>query len=211
MEQRTCPGCGRDYSDDPFWKTSLKRHLGRKNPCTRAADVKYVREFKPSTVSVTHELISLENVVWEPKKPPKGTRHQDIIPWLFRNIFSQESNVCFVRPNKSKNEILVRVLNKVQQVPLDMFIRLFINHVYNKVHNYVCDDNGTFERWLNLNLIDGMHSWSGVVPDGKTYINSYGIRVKNKPEFIIQMRITVKGFLDTQANRGYLKNMLLKV
>ena len=210
--ERLCPHCGRDYKDDPFWTTSLKRHLARKNPCVRDPTIKYIRDIKPEKlISDTHVLVSLEDVVWEPKKPPKGTRNYDIVPWLFRDVFSNESNICFVKPNKIINEILVRVSNSTRQVPLDAFICLFVNHVYLKVHNFLCANNFMFERWLNENLIDGVNAWSGVLPDGKTYVNSFGVRVKNKPEFMIHMRIAVKEFLNMQVNRVHLKNMLLKV
>ena len=43
---KICPKCKRDYSGDPYWKSSLKKHLERKNPCDRKDDEKYKREFK---------------------------------------------------------------------------------------------------------------------------------------------------------------------
>ncbi len=42
---RKCPKCQKDYSADPYWKSSLKKHLARKNPCDRnKATEPYVRK-----------------------------------------------------------------------------------------------------------------------------------------------------------------------
>lgn len=50
---KVCPKCKKDYSGNPYWKQSLKRHLSRKNPCNRKKDEKYVRVIseKPNTAS----------------------------------------------------------------------------------------------------------------------------------------------------------------
>jgi hypothetical protein len=208
MEYRVCPRCGRDYTSDPYWTSKLRRHLARKNPCDRPPDVKYIREPK-----VIHEIATLDSLEWDLKKPPKGTSNRDIVPWLFRDIFSKKSNICFVKPNKSKNEIVVRVSkNSVQMVTIDGFIKLFVNHVFlKKMVNSICENNCMFERWLNQNLIAVGTSWNGIYPDRSSYINSFGNRVTNKPEFIMYMRTAVKHFCNLQEDRMHLKNILLHI
>jgi hypothetical protein len=37
--ERKCPNCGKDYSHDPYWTTSLKRHLNRQKPCIQIREV----------------------------------------------------------------------------------------------------------------------------------------------------------------------------
>ena len=208
--ERICPRCGRDYSDDPYWTSKLRRHLERKNPCDRPSDSKYIRESKV----VHHSITVLDSIIWEPKKPPKGTSNRDIVPWLFNDIFSNETNICFVQPNRSRNEIFVKVSNdsRVTIVNVDGFIQLFINHVFlKKMHTFICDDNFMFERWLTQNMIVGGISWNGAYPDRSTYVNTFGNHVKNNPDFMIHMRSAVKSFLGTQNNKLHLKNILLQL
>ncbi len=45
---KTCPRCQRDFSGSRYWKSSLEKHLARKNPCDRdPTKVAYNRE-KPN-------------------------------------------------------------------------------------------------------------------------------------------------------------------
>jgi phage FluMu protein Com len=55
---KKCPRCQRDYSRDPYWKSSLQKHLARKNPCDRKN--KYIREArrKQETPTQTDEEVS---------------------------------------------------------------------------------------------------------------------------------------------------------
>ncbi len=208
MGDRCCPKCGRDYSGDPYWTSTLRRHLARKNPCDRTPETKFIRD--PS-VKVTSDIRPLDSVVWDGVIPKKS--HRDTVPWLFKSVFSDATNVCFVRPNKSKNEILVKVSkgSPIRQVSLNEFIRLFVNHVFiKKMYDPLCEKNFLFQNWLSQNFITCV-PWNGVVPDGEWHVNRHGVRVRNKPEFMIHMRLAVKEFVDTQTNKTHLKNMLLQL
>lgn len=208
MSDRCCPKCGRDYSKDLFWTSTLKRHLARKNPCDRDPGTKFIRD--PS-VKVSCDIRPLDSVVWTPGVPKKSNK--EMVPWLFREVFSDVSNVCFVRPNKSKNEILVKVSkgSPIRQVTIEEFIKLFVNHVFiKKMHPVVCEKNISFENWLSRNFITAM-PWNGIVPDGSWYMNGHGVRVRNKPEFMTHMKLAVREFVDTQTNKTHLKNMLLQL
>ena len=57
---QTCPKCNKDYSKDPHWKQSLKKHLARKNPCNRKNE-KYIREKKkvPSNIFTIDDYYDL--------------------------------------------------------------------------------------------------------------------------------------------------------
>ena len=208
---RVCPKCGKDYSSDPFWSTSLSRHLARKNPCDRSSDTKYIREFEPTFVKPlnTFETITLPK---EFSKLPK--KYENIAPQYFRDIFSISENVCFVKPNSSKNEIFVKVSPDVpvKVVKLDEFIKLFVNHIFLKhFSNFTCY-YGQYDIWLCNNFIytdNGI--WNGDIPDGSTYTLDNGKKGKNAPDFMISMRRCVKEFLDTQQSKTQLKNILLQL
>jgi hypothetical protein len=43
---KICPKCQKDFSGSPYWKSNMKKHLERKNPCDRKKDEKYMRESK---------------------------------------------------------------------------------------------------------------------------------------------------------------------
>lgn len=44
--EKICPKCNKDYSSDPHWKSNLKKHLTRKNPCDRSKNEQYIRSPK---------------------------------------------------------------------------------------------------------------------------------------------------------------------
>ena len=203
--ERTCPRCGRDYTDDPYWTTSLRRHLARKNPCDRdLTTTKYVRE----TSVIDESVVPLDEVTWDGVIPKKKNR--DVVPSLFASVFSDPSKVCFVQPNKSKNQIWVKVTRgePVQRVSLVEFIRLFVNHVFIKMmYDTVCATNLLFQNWLSDNMIRG-EPWSGECPDGQWVTNRYGVRMKNKPEFMTHMKLAVRDFLDAQTSKTHLKHVL---
>jgi hypothetical protein len=212
MGDRCCPKCGRDYSSDPYWTSRLRTHLARKNPCDRDPSTKFIREKRVSQESsVVCDIVPLDSVTWDSVIPKKSNK--DTVPFLFQTVFSDPSNVCFVQPNKSKNEILVKVSRgtPVRQVTLNEFIKLFVNHVFiKKMYGVLCEKNFVFQSWLTRNCVDGVH-WYGTVPDGSWYKNGYGVRVRNKPEFLTCMKLAVKNFLNTQPNKAHLKNMLLQL
>jgi len=211
MGDRCCPKCGRDYSSDPYWTSRLRTHLARKNPCDRDPSVKFIRNPSVKGSHVPIDITPLDSIVWDGVIPKKS--HRDMVPWLFTSLFSIESNVCFVQPNKSKNQVLVKVSkgSPVCQVTVREFIRLFVNHVFIKQMYFpLCEKNFLFQNWLADNMIHSTQ-WSGLCPNGMWIINRHGVRVKNKPEFMIHMKQTVRAFLETQTNKTHLKNMLLQM
>ena len=204
MEERRCPKCGRDYSHDVYWFTSLKKHLARKNPCDRTPGTKYIREPKTRT-----EFNTLDSIVWEPKERPRYLGVQQVVPWIFKEVFSNPKNVCFVRPNVSKNEIIVRVSDDSKRhVHTDEFIKLFVNHVFLKLYTF---EDSKLEDWLTENFIYRYSDeWDGIFPDRATYVNDEGKKVKSEPDFMIHMRKVVREFTGDQTNRIALKNILLQ-
>lgn len=205
--ERRCEKCGRDYTGDPSWSSKLNRHLKRKNPCTRTVGQPYVREAK-----VLPTMISLEEIQWTQQKCLSNVEHSEVLPWFFREIFSDPENACFVKPNKSKNEILVKVLGAVQVVKLEKFIKLFVNHIFLKqMYDYLCEDDFEFEKYLNRNLVVGGARWNAVYPDGCVYTNRFSVPSKLSPTFIVKMRAEVKDFLVTQENRVHIKNTMLSL
>jgi len=206
--EKICPNCGRNYEGDIYWVSSLRKHLARKNPCNRPKDVKYIREISQSK---SMEFNTLDSVVWLPKPRPKYLFVHQITPWLFNEVFSNPLNVCFMQPNKNKNEILVKVSNndKVIQVTIDKLIQLFVNHILIKLYTF---EDTKFQEWLEENYIYLCNDWDGTFPDRITYINEAGKKIKSEPDFMIHMRKAVRDFLGTQTrvDKINLKNILLQ-
>ena len=51
---KKCPKCNKDYAKDPYWKSSLKKHLARKNPCD--GKQKYIREPKKIHIQIENKV-----------------------------------------------------------------------------------------------------------------------------------------------------------
>ena len=153
--ERKCPKCDRDYSSDPYWTTNLRHHLLRKNPCDRAPDTKYIK----GTHVPQREILSLETSVMDvPKELPD---RNDIWSWFFDEFVKIEKNVCFVKPNKSKNEILVKVHNTLKIVTFDEFIKIFFNLVIIKWFPENPDIESSLISDLNYDL-EARKPWNGV-------------------------------------------------
>jgi len=153
--ERKCPKCGKDYSRDPYWTTGLRKHMSRKNPCDRAIGIKYIR----GTPVPQREILSLDSSVMNvPKELPD---RDDIWSWFFGEFVKDEKNVCFVKPNKSKNEILVKVHNTVKIVTFDEFIKLFFNLVIIKWFPENPDIESDLISDLNYDL-EARKPWDGV-------------------------------------------------
>jgi len=153
--ERKCPKCDRDYSSDPYWTTNLRHHLLRKNPCDRAQNTKYIK----GTHVPQREILSLETSVMDvPKELPD---RDDIWSWFFDEFVNIEKNVCFVKPNKSKNEILVKVHNTLKIVTFDQFIKLFFNLVIIKWFPANSDVESSLISDLNYDL-EARKPWNGV-------------------------------------------------
>lgn len=192
--ERVCPKCGKDFSTDKFWTTSLRRHLGRKNPCDRPVDAQYVRGPERPTRT---PLRSLDSVEWaEPSAPPPGTTMRLVGPWYFRQVFKDQANVCFVRPNVSKNEVWVKATRgePVKIIRMDEFIKLFVNHVLARV----CAVDGGYSCWAlsECGVEVEAGNWDGMFYDGPN-------------EFMFGMRDVIKEFTNTFPNKTQLKNMIV--
>jgi hypothetical protein len=154
--ERKCPKCNRDYSSDPYWTTNLRHHLLRKNPCDRALGTKYIK----GTSVPQREIRSLETSVMNvPKELPD---RDDIWTWFFGEFVKDEKNVCFVKPNKSKNEIMVKVNNTTLRiVTFDEFIKLFFNLVIIKWFPENPDIESSLISDLNYDL-EARKPWNGI-------------------------------------------------
>ena len=110
--ERSCPKCGKDYSSDPYWSTSLKRHINRKNSCIRTRDTKYIRDnnenFKPKGPEA-HDLSHI-GLDFEGSK---------LVPSLIQ-VFDKYNSVC--QPNTSRDVITYYLNGKVHHSSLAHFI-----------------------------------------------------------------------------------------
>ena len=192
---RVCPKCGKDFSTNPYWTTDLKRHLARKNPCDRPADWKFVRG--GPVEAPRPALRCLDSVEWaEPIAPPPGISNGLLAPWRFRRVFSDPANVCFVRPNLSKNEVWVKVTKDepIRIVRVDDFVGLFVRHVLRPLLPRDFPAFGDYENWLYCDQFIDMDGdeWRGDCPD-----------------FNASMRVVLNEFLSTWPGKTQLKNMLV--
>ena len=198
---RVCPKCNKDFSTNPYWTTDLRRHLARKNPCDRPSDWKFVRSTTGEDPTPrASPLRCLDSVEWsDPLAPNPDLPDRLVAPWFFKQIMKDKANVCFVRPNLSKNEVWVKETkdSPMRIVRLDEFIKLFVNHVMRKHFPRDYDGFGMYDTWLyGENFVNLDEEWDGSFPD-------------EKPEFMFGMREVLNEFLSTWPGKTQLKNMLL--
>jgi hypothetical protein len=198
---RVCPKCGKDFSNNPYWSTDLPRHIERKNPCNRPADWKFVRATPGAAAPPPRSpLRCLDSVEWaEPVAPKPDLPMRLVAPWFFKQIVKDPANVCFVRPNRSKNEVWVKETKDapVRIVRLDEFIRLFVNLVMHKHFPRDYEEYWKYDEWLfGENFINLDAEWDGSFPS-------------DKHEFMNGMRDVLNEVLSTWPGKTPLKNMLL--
>lgn len=128
---------------------------------------------------------------------------------MFKDVFSDKANVCFVCPNKSRNEVIVKVSTApAVMMSTDKFIKEFVNHVFLKHFDFQNEER--LEEWLAENYIFSGSEWDGTFPDKITYFNERSQKIKSEPDFMIHMRRAIREFTETQTDRTSLKNMLLR-
>ena len=110
--ERSCPKCGKDYSSDPYWTTSLKRHMNRKNPCIRSHDTKYIRDI---------------NEIYKPKGPEAHDLAFIVLEFessklvsSLTQIFDRYNSVC--QSNTSRDIITYYLNGKIHHSSLAQFI-----------------------------------------------------------------------------------------
>lgn len=140
----------------------------------------------------------MDSIEWVASTPPSNLPKRLIGPWFFRQIISDSANVCFVKPNVSKNEVWVKVSkdDPVRIVKLDEFIGLFVQHVMFRLFPRDYEEYGSYSCWLyseNGIDLDG--------PDSSVYMYD--------DEFKFGMRDSLKEFLSTFPGKTQLKNMLV--
>lgn len=197
--ERQCPKCGRDYSHDPYWTTNLRHHLLRKNPCDRAPDTKYIK----GTHVSQREILSLESSVMNiPSELPD--RH-DIWAWFFNEFIKNEKNVCFVKPNKSKNEILVKVHDTLRIVTFDEFLKIFFNMVIIKW--FPIDPDFEIKLLSDLGYdLETRKPWDGVyvLQDRR----EDGTMKRVVADFYTEMKRAILNYMHVFPDKTGLKNLL---
>jgi hypothetical protein len=110
--ERACPKCGKDYSTDPYWSTSLKRHINRKNSCIRSRDTKYIRNTDEVSKPKGPEAHDLSHIELE--------FNGSTISSALAQIFDNYNSVC--QPNISRDIIMYYINGKVHHSSLAQFI-----------------------------------------------------------------------------------------
>jgi hypothetical protein len=196
--ERKCPKCGRDYSHDPYWTTALRKHLLRKNPCDRSPDVKYIRGLN----TPCREVFSLESSIMNVSELPV---RYDTWTWFFHEFVKDERNICFVKPNKSKNEIIVKVNNRINIVTFDEFIKLFFNLVIIKWFPNNPDVETSLISDLNYDL-ESRKPWDGVYTLQE--MRKDGTMKQVVADFYIEMKRVMLNYMHVYPDKTGLKNLL---
>ena len=196
--ERKCPKCGKDYSTDPYWTTGLRKHMLRKNPCDRAPGTKYIRGIDVPR----REIFSLDSSVMN---VPKELPNRDVWAWFFGEFVKDERNICFVKPNKSKNEIIVKVHNNIKIVTFDEFLKLFFNLVIIKWFPADPDIESSLISDLNYDL-EAREPWDGVytlqdMKDDGTMKNVIA-------DFYTEMKRAMLNYMHMYPDKTGLKNLL---
>ena len=172
--------------------------MSRKNPCNSAPGTKYIRGIDVPQ----REIFSLDSSVMDVAKEVPA---RDVWAWFFGEFVKNEKNVCFVKPNKSKNEILVKVHNTLKIVTFDEFIKLFFNLVIIKWFPENPDIESSLISDLNYDL-DARKPWNGVYllqdmrNDGtmKTVIS----------DFYTEIKRVILNYMHMYPDKTGLKNLL---
>jgi hypothetical protein len=180
---RFCPKCGKDYTHDAHWTVALRRHLARKNPCDE-------KKTKP-------EMITLETMKWiEPQVIPKCKDNIDIARWFFNHMCKTPGNVCFSRPNISKDEVFVRLQTGAAKVTILEFITMWINHVM--IRCFPWKQFPDFMEWVDYDTCSSLQI--GKKCDGVYPHDSF---------FVAEMKTHMKNFMDLYPDRRHLKTMIV--
>jgi len=142
----TCERCGAVFKG-PSWKVAESRHMARKNPCDRPANVKYVREPQPLPVVFRNRL---GNVNVAGIEPPQDGPYTRLIPRILKQVFERPENQCIVWPNIHKEELLV-LLNEPDLVPVNLDQLTILLTIV--VHNSILPNLRTWSRY------DGFKDW----------------------------------------------------
>lgn len=208
---RKCPKCNKDYSTNINWKAELTRHLARKNPCNRDPNTKYIKD---KTIELPQKIIHPLDSIEMTNVIVPDISMKKIGPWFFNQFVNNKSNICFVKPNSSKNEIWVKVSNnQLRIVTIDEFIQLFVNLVMVKWF----PEHGDFESWIYDDLsyeFDQRIPWNGQYKNTYTHFKTYKYKGTVKEEYVetstfyIEMKREILGFMHSQKERTILKNLL---
>lgn len=197
---RTCPKCGKDYSNDVRWKQSLERHLHRKFPCDQPRQVEQEIEYRSLDTIVIPEM----NI---PADKPMGL----VTRWVFGKIMQDHANRCFIKTNVKHDEFYVRVKpDELVVVNTFEFIKLWVNHVFYRLpdcrYKYLLIEDANMD--LRFNNWDGVsNSESDAYRELKSAIMQLMIisqgRVKHKNLLIKQTREAMMNTSHTPAPLRY--------
>jgi hypothetical protein len=187
-QERKCPKCGKDYTNDGHWVQSLRRHLARKNPCDRPQDADYLKN-KPVPEPPQSPLRSLDSIEWK-GDAPQDKSMRFVAGWFFKEVVKDPGNVCFVRPNINKDEYWVRVSpGDVQIVRQWVFIQLWVNRVLCRLFPKGNSFEWEIQADAGIDLV--RDDWDGVADAGS--------------EFIFEMKLVLKDFMDKCSYKKQIK------
>ena len=172
--------------------------MSRKNPCNSAPGTKYIRGIDVPQ----REIFSLDSSVMDVSEEVPD---RDVWAWFFGEFVKNEKNVCFVKPNKSKNEIIVKVYNTLRIVTFDEFIKLFFNLVIIKWFPANPDVESRLILDLNYDL-EIREPWNG----GFTFEERKkdGTMKNVVADFYIEMKRVILNYMHMYPDKTGLKNLL---
>ena len=170
--ERKCPKCGKDFSDDKFWTTSLKRHLERKYPCD-VMNGKYLKRNLPSTSRNDFTCMSFDHI-----SPPLNYKiRASIAPNILKQIFDKEVNRCISWINIKNDDILILYKGNLEHINNEKLTQLCMLFLHFQVFptlksSWVKYDE--FKEWLLTSTLVDLDDdiWNGVMPRQCEYYNS---------------------------------------
>jgi hypothetical protein len=128
-----CPDCGRDFSKERYGTTAYKKHMGRRNPCTRLLGsegyIKAMPAIRPVKRNNMEEL-STEGLV----APTSDSTCQALLCNILDQLFARDENKSMVlKTHDYRNKIYVKKENKVVVISHADTVRLVLLGLHYRV------------------------------------------------------------------------------
>lgn len=164
-----CPKCGKDFSNDPFGTTAVKRHVARKNPCTRVSGKDKYKKAFPSIQNIKRNNIDQLDLNHITEPTGDGTLRS----WTFNilnQIFQNEENQSMILKNlKRPDEIYIKRYDKILCVTKDSVVTILLLLIHYRVYPILkvrgWAEISQFEELIWKNSLVGLsdQNWHGEI------------------------------------------------
>ena len=163
-----CPTCGKDFSKDPFGTTAVKRHIARKNSCTRVPGKDKYKKAFPSIKNIKRnniDQLSLNHVTEPPGDTLRGWTYH-----ILNQIFENEENQTMILKNvKRPDEIYIKRCDKIICVSKESVVTILLLMIHYRVYPVLkvrgWSEISRFEElvWKNSLIFLTDQNWHGEI------------------------------------------------